>query len=184
MKRRSSYLQVTTAVILKPAIRNTNAPVMTAVHIPLVIRGGNFRGGKSDNRLVSLIDLPATLLSIADIDIPDYFDGYDLCDDDERDCVYIQISESQCGRAIRTKQYKYSVSAPTLALGMAVPKSPVYIEEYLYNLDDDPMELHNLIKDPTYSVVRKKLREMLLVEMKKAGEGKAKILPAVIVKSK
>ena len=30
----------------------------------------------------------------------------------------------------------------------------------------------------------KKLREMLLTEMKKAGEGKAKILPAVIAKSK
>ncbi len=157
----------------------------SSTHIPLVIRGGDFRGGKSDNRLVSLIDLPATLLSIADIDVPDYFDGCDLSDDDsERACVYIQISESQCGRAIRTKQYKYSVSAPTPALGMTVPKSPVYIEEYLYSLEDDPMELHNLIKDPSYGLVRKKLRELLLAEMKKAGEGKAKILPAMIVKSK
>lgn len=156
----------------------------SSTHIPLVIRGGDFRGGKSDNRLVSLIDLPATLLSIADIDIPDYFKGYDLCDDDERDCVYIQISESQCGRAIRTKEYKYSVSAPTPALGMTMAKSPVYVEEYLYNLTEDPMELHNLIKDPSYGIVRNKLRKMLLAEMKKAGEGKARILPAVLVKSK
>ena len=149
-----------------------------------MIRGGDFRGGRSDNRLVSLIDLPATLLSIAEIDIPDYFKGYDLCDDDERDCVYIQISESQCGRAIRTAEYKYAVSAPTYALGMTVAESPVYVEEYLYSLKDDPMELHNLIKDPSYSIVRKKMKKMLLEEMEKAGERKAKILPAMIVKSK
>ena len=156
----------------------------SSIHVPLVIRGGDFRGGKSDNRLVSLIDLPATLLSVADIDIPDYFRGYDLSDDEERECVYIQISESQCGRAIRTKEYKYSVAAPTYALGMTVPKSPVYMEEYLYSLNDDPMELHNLIKDPSYSIVRRKLRKMLLEEMEKAGEGKARIIPAVVVRSR
>ena len=157
----------------------------SSIHIPLVIRGGDFRGGWTDNRLVSLIDLPATLLSLADIDIPAYFRGFDLCDDDEeRDCVYVQISESQCGRAIRTKDYKYSVSAPTPALGMAVAESPVYMEDYLYSLKDDPMELHNLIKDPSYRIVRNKLRKLLLDEMKRAGEGKAVILPAALVKSK
>ena len=67
---------------------------------------------------------------------------------------------------------------------MTVAKSPVYIEEYLYSLKDDPMELHNLIKDPSYTIVRNKLRKMLLDEIEKAGEGRAKILPAVIVKSK
>ena len=156
----------------------------SSTHIPLVIRGGDFRGGESDNRLVSLIDLPATLLSIADIDIPEYFSGYDLRDSWERECVYIQISESQCGRAIRTKEYKYSVSAPTYALGMTVAQSPVYVEEYLYSLADDPMELHNLIRDPSYRIVRNKMKKMLLEEMKRAGEGKAVILPAPIVKSK
>lgn len=157
----------------------------SSTHVPLVIRGGDFRGGEADNRLVSLIDLPATLLSIADIDIPDYFKGYDLCDDDdERECVYIQISESQCGRAIRTKDYKYSVSAPSYAFGMSMSESPVYMEQYLYDLEADPMELHNLIKDPSYNIVRNRMRKMLLEQMKKAGEGKARIVPALLVKSK
>lgn len=156
----------------------------SSTHVPLVIRGGDFRGGRADNRLVSLIDLPATLLSVAGIDVPAYFRGCDLREDYERECVYIQISESQCGRAVRTKDYKYSVSAPTPALGMTVPKSSVYLEEYLYSLRDDPMELHNLIKDPSYSIVRNKLRKMLLEEMENAGEGKAVILPAVMAKRK
>lgn len=156
----------------------------SSIHVPLVIRGGKFRGGETDNRLVSLVDLPATLLAIADIDIPDYFQGADLTEDYRRENVYIQISESQCGRAIRTKDYKYSVSAPTYVSGMTLSKSPVYMEEYLYSLKDDPMELHNLIKDPSYSIVRKKLKKMLLEEMKRAGEGQARIIPAMIVKSK
>ena len=156
----------------------------SSTHVPLVIRGGDFRGGEADNRLVSLLDLPATLLSIAGIDIPDYFKGYDLRDDDERECVYIQISESQCGRAIRTKNYKYSVSAPSYAFGMSMAESPVYMEQYLYDLEADPMELHNLIKDPSYNIVRSRMRKMLLEQMKKAGEGKARIVPALLVKSK
>lgn len=156
----------------------------SSIHIPLVIRGGRFRGGVADNRLVSLVDLPATLLSLGGIDVPDYFRGYDLCEDDERDCVYIQISESQCGRAIRTKKFTYSVSAPTAVAGMTMAKSPVYAEEYLYDNDSDPMQLHNLIRDRTYAPIRRTLRNMLLEEAEEAGEGKAVILPAPIVKSK
>jgi len=156
----------------------------SSIHVPLVIRGGDFTGGRADNRLVSLVDLPATLLSLGGIDIPDYFMGRSLLDDEERDCVYIQISESQCGRAIRTKDYMYSVCAPTPLAGMTMPKSPVYAEEYLYDTAKDPMQLHNLIKDPTYASVRKKLRLMLLEQMENAGEGRAVILPAVAVKSK
>ncbi len=156
----------------------------SSIHVPLVIRGGNFRNGNADNRLVSLVDLPATLLSLADIDIPDYFDGFDLCGPYCRENVYIQISESQCGRAIRTDEYKYCVAAPTYVSGMTMPKSPVYMEEYLYSLRDDPMELHNLIKDPSYSIVRSKLKKKLLTEMERAGEGKAIILPAMIIKNK
>ncbi len=157
----------------------------SSIHIPLVMRGGDFKGGYIDNRMVSLIDLPATVLAAADIDIPDFFRGFDLADDDEeRDCVYIQISESQCGRAVRTKEYKYSVSAPTYAAGMTMSASPVYIEEYLYDLKNDPNELRNLIKSPQYKLVRKKMQKMLLNEMEKAGEKKALIMPAIVNKNK
>ena len=67
---------------------------------------------------------------------------------------------------------------------MTVAKSPVYVEEYLYSLKDDPMELHNLIKDPSYRIVRNRMKRLLLEEMERAGEGKAVILPAPIVRSK
>lgn len=154
----------------------------SATHTPLIIRGGPFQGGKKEERLVSLIDLPPTMLDLAGIPIPKSYMGHSLVrelagEEPERDCVFIQISESQCGRAIRTKQYKYSVRAlaPT---GYTIHRSPVYFEDYLYDLTKDPIEKNNLIKDRSYAFVRQKMKKLLLREMEHAGEKKPVILPA------
>ena len=159
----------------------------SSIHTPLIISGGFFKGGKKDKRLVSLIDLPPTLLQIAGIEIPPEFMGKSLIEeiesDTERDCVFLQISESQCGRSIRTKKHKYSVKAPFVS-GNLLPSSPIYFEDYLYDLEKDPIEKYNLIKDPEYSKIRKELREMLIREMVNAGEKKPKILPAYKVSKK
>ena len=154
----------------------------SATHTPLIIRGGPFQGGKKEERLVSLIDLPPTMLDLAGIPIPKSYMGHSLVrelagEEPERDCVFIQISESQCGRAIRTKQYKYSVRAlaPT---GYTIHRFPVYFEDYLYDLTKDPIEKNNLIKDRSYAFVRQKMKKLLLREMERAGEKKPVILPA------
>ncbi|MFR7597992.1 MAG: sulfatase-like hydrolase/transferase [Acutalibacteraceae bacterium] len=154
----------------------------SATHTPLIIRGGPFQGGKKEERLVSLIDLPPTMLDLAGIPLPKSYMGHSLVrelagEEPERDCVFIQISESQCGRAIRTKQYKYSVRAlaPT---GYTIHRSPVYFEDYLYDLTKDPIEKNNLIKDRSYAFVRQKMKKLLLREMERAGEKKPVILPA------
>ena len=55
--------------------------------------------------LVSLIDLPKTILEIAKIKDDD-MQGESLLSSNKRDNVFIQISESIVGRAIRTKRYK------------------------------------------------------------------------------
>ena len=154
----------------------------SATHTPLIIRGGPFQGGKKEERLVSLIDLPPTMLDLAGIPIPKSYMGHSLVrelagEEPERDCVFIQISESQCGRAIRTKQYKYSVRA-LAATGYTIHRSPVYFEDYLYDLTKDPIEKNNLIKDRSYAFVRQKMKKLLLREMERAGEKKPVILPA------
>lgn len=156
----------------------------SCTHTPLVIEGGAFNTGKADNRLVSLLDLPPTLLSIAEIPIPHTYVGKDLTKaigkpKVKRDCVFIQISESQCGRAIRTKKFKYSVKSPA-PTGYVHHSSPVYFEAYLYDLKKDPIERVNLIKSPEYSSIRKSMRAMLREEMEKAGEKKPIIFPSII----
>ena len=160
----------------------------SSIHTPLIIKGGGFEGGKRDNRLVSLIDLPPTMLSMAGIKTPPNFKGYDLTketDDPEtrRKCVFMQISESQCGRAVRTDRFMYSVKDlnPT---GYLHENSKVYIEDYLYDLKKDPIEKHNLVKDPKYAHVRRELKYLLLEEIRKAGEEAPVIFPALITHKK
>lgn len=157
----------------------------SSTHTPLIIKGGGFERGKRDDRLVSLIDMPPTMLSMAGIDIPDNYKGLDLTDNslERRKCVFMQISESQCGRAVRTDRFKYSVRdiKPSGYLHM---NSRVYFEDYLYDLKKDPNEKVNLIKNPKYAHVRQELKYLLIEEMQKAGEEIPVILPALKVRKK
>lgn len=154
----------------------------SAIHIPLVISGGSFKGGEKDSRLVSLLDLPATLLDVAEIPIPESYRGLSLKSDKKRDNVYIEISESQCGRAIRTERYTYSVSALTPVSGMTKKSAKIYFEAYLYDNEKDPYQKKNLVKNIQYKDVRESLRKELISEMEKAGEKDFRILPAIKTK--
>lgn len=158
----------------------------SATHTPLIIAGGPFSGGEKDERLVSLIDLPPTFLDLAGVKIPESYMGKSILkmreNDEERDCVFMQISESQCGRAIRTKKYKYAVRA--VGAGMTKYRAKYYFEDYLYDLQKDPIERCNLIQSPEYKDVRAELRQMLIREMVNAGEKTPKILPARMVRKK
>lgn len=158
----------------------------SATHTPLIIAGGPFQGGQRTDCLVSLIDLPPTLLDIAGIPIPQSFSGKSivpmLSGETERDCVFIQISESQCGRAVRTKKYKYSVRA--VGSGFTKYKAKIYFEDYLYDLEKDPCEKVNLIRNKAYKAVRESMQVLLKREMQKAGEAVPTILPAPFVRKK
>ncbi|MGN0542955.1 MAG: sulfatase-like hydrolase/transferase [Acutalibacteraceae bacterium] len=137
-----------------------------SIKVPLVITGGGFTGGGKVSDLVSLIDLPATVLDIAGAEIPEHFMGKSLTDKKGHDSVFIQISESQIGRAVRTDRWKYSVSAKNRDSAFA----DSYTEDCLYDLQNDPYEKNNLVSDPSLAQTRRELREILLEYMKKAGE--------------
>ena len=128
------------------------------------------------------MDLPATLLSFGEIEIPWYFRGYSLVENRKRDNVYIEISESQCARAIRTERYTYSVSALTPISGMTRKSAKIYFEDYLYDNEKDPCQKKNLVKNIKYKGIRESLRKQLAEELGKAGEKNFRILPAIINK--
>ena len=152
----------------------------SSIHTPLVIKGANIEKGVRDKRFVSLVDLPPTILSFAGIPIPDSYQGTAIQDNVENECAYIQISETQCGRAIRTKHFTYSVSSP---LPMS-KNSGVYFEDYLYDNRVDRAQKNNLIKSKEYENVRSYLKELLLEQIKKIEGKEPIILPALYVKKK
>ncbi|MBD3183962.1 sulfatase-like hydrolase/transferase [Candidatus Poribacteria bacterium] len=154
------------------------------IHVPMVICGPGFTGGKVVDDMVSLIDLPPTIMTAGGLDKPGTMKGnplQGLLDDtaqDWPDDVFLQISESQCGRAIRTKNWKYSVRAPHKK--GSDPNSELYIEDYLYDLDADPHERNNLVADPAYRDIRLEMEERLKKCMVKAGEEIPEIRPKEI----
>ena len=149
----------------------------SCAHTPLIIKGGCFTGGRREQSLGSLIDLPPTLLSLAGIPIPETYMGYDLTQPLHRERVFMQISEATNSRAIRTPRYTYSVRDPAPD-GAAHAASDVYAEDFLYDDLSDPIQKYNLIRDPAYAAVRAELQEALLAEMANAGEAAPRIVPA------
>ena len=142
-----------------------------SIKVPLVITGGAFTGGGRITDLVSLIDLPATVLDIAGAEIPEHFMGKSLTDKKGHESVFIQISESQIGRAVRTDRWKYSVSAKNADKAFA----DEYKDDFLYDLENDPYEKNNLIHSAEHSEIRLEMRRLLLEYMKKTGEPVLKI---------
>ncbi|MCF7838834.1 MAG: sulfatase-like hydrolase/transferase [Candidatus Marinimicrobia bacterium] len=153
-----------------------------SIRIPLILRGPGFQGGQTPRELVSLIDLPPTLLRAAGVSPPSEMRGRALQELLEGAGppwpaeVFVQISESQCGRAIRTARWKYSVRAPDKT--GHDPASDVYLDDFLYDLDADPHERHNLVCDPACADIRRELAERLKQRMQAAGEAIPEIRPA------
>ncbi len=154
----------------------------SCIRIPMVIHGPGFTGGKVIHELVSLIDIPPTILYAGGLEKPSSMRGrilQHLVDGSTsywENEVFLQISESHCGRAIRTQKWKYSVKAPGKT--GSDPDSEIYVEDYLYDLDADPYERNNIVAEPSYNDIRIELSSRLKERMKQAGEKIPEILPA------
>lgn len=153
------------------------------LHVPLIISGPGFKGGKRIKELVSIASLPKTFLAMADIKAEDEIIGENLKDVVDgkfkyrSNEIFAQISESRVGRCIRTADYLYSVYAPDKN-GYDFAESDIYEEDFLYDLKKDPYELNNLVKDPDYEEVREELANKLRHYIVKAGEELPEIIKA------
>ncbi|WP_163536173.1 sulfatase-like hydrolase/transferase [Gracilibacillus sp. YIM 98692] len=160
----------------------------SSIRIPAAITGPGFKQGGRKKELVSLIDFPPTLLDAAGLEVPDDMPGNSVLSlmksepADWPDEVFIQISESQVGRALRTKKWKYSVSDPTKDR-IYDSKSDHYIEEFLYDLESDPYELTNLIGFKSHQEVANQLRERLIRKISEVEKETPTITPAELKES-
>ena len=178
----------------------------SSIRIPTALYGGPFTGGGRVRELVSLPDLPPTLLAAAGIPVPAHMQGQSVLPLIARRRVtwprevFVQISEDHTGRAIRTERWKYAVVAADQNAAQEVAGyrygqsgsgrgrlqaagADRYVEAYLYDLHADPYELVNLAGLENYRAVADDLRRRLIRRMVHAGEkapriDKAPVRPA------
>lgn len=147
----------------------------SSVRVPTAFSGPGFEMGGRRQEVMSLVDLVPTLLDASGIEPPEIMPGRSLMPrlrgigGDWDNAALIQISESQVGRAIRTKRWKYCVVAHDKDGGID-SGSDTYTEDYLYDLQSDPYELQNLIEYQSHGPVCDHLKAKLITEMNKAGE--------------
>jgi arylsulfatase A-like enzyme len=160
----------------------------SSIRVPAAVQGPGFNSGGQIRELISLIDIPPTLLDAAGLPVPKEMQGRSIMslvkrqNTDWQEEVFIQISETQVGRAIRTQRWKYSVVAPNKH-GWNDACSDHYVEEFLYDLQADPYELTNLIGLESHQRVSAVLRERLIRRMAEAGEEAPVIQPTPTKKS-
>ena len=152
-----------------------------SVRVPTAFCGAEFDGGGRRTEVTSLVDLVPTLLDACGIEPPSHMPGRSLMpilrgeSADWKQEAFIQISESQVGRAIRTARWKYGIVAED-ADGETESRADQYTENYLYDLHSDPYELQNLIGFASHNPVKAHLKEKILRAMERAGESRTKIV--------
>ena len=135
-----------------------------SIHIPMIMAGPGFNRSLSVKQLVSQIDVAPTLLDACGITPPSSFQGRSALpllgphSDKWQNEVFVQISESMTGRALRTPEWAYVVAQPD---GKSRASSPEYEEYQLYNLFADPHELVNLAGRRETREISSVLRERL-----------------------
>ncbi|MFP4377129.1 MAG: sulfatase-like hydrolase/transferase [Spirochaetales bacterium] len=162
----------------------------SSIRVPCFASGPGFHGGGRVEELFSLVDIPPTLADAAGLAVPSRMQGRSILpllsssrttgdsratESDWPDHVFVQISEAETGRVIRTHRWKYAVTEidseePDRRTSNA--SADAYTEVYLYDLLHDPYELENLVHLKSHSGVRERMRS-LLVERIKQIEGKS-----------
>ena len=102
----------------RPMLRGKQWNYDSGTRVPLIIAWpkavkapGRYRSGSVSDQLVSLIDVTATSLKAAGVDIPESMHGRSIFDDEPRDAVFSASDrDGECilrSRSIRTDRYRY-----------------------------------------------------------------------------
>lgn len=155
----------------------------SSIHVPWVVAGPGFKGALTVRELTGQVDVAPTLLEACGVAPPAFFQGRSAMPlvrrrvDGWRNEVFIEISESMTGRALRTPEWTYVVAEPD---GKSHAAASSYMEYQLYDLAADPHQLVNLAGRSETRQASSELRERLRARMVEAGESAAEIVPAAL----
>ena len=128
-----------------------------AANIPMILVGaaGDERVGhhRTDDRLVGLQDVMPTLLDLAGIEAPNTVEGLSMVGDERREWLYGECDEGAlAARMVRDNRFKLIYYATG--------------NRYqLFDLQEDPCELHDLTASPDHAEIQQRLTACLRDEL-------------------
>ena len=132
------------------------------VHVPLVFSHRSLPASEVD-AVVRTIDVMPTVLDLLDLDVPAEIDGQSLADAirergsvDDREVFMLAYPEFSDARAIRSGRWKFIREGDS---------------RELYDIDQDPTELSNLVGDPDYEATVETLERQLEECERRGDEG-------------
>lgn len=170
------------------------SPHDSSIHVPLMIQGPGFNNSRKIEELVSMVDVMPSILDALGLPIPSTVQGRSFIPlihdakarESWRNEVFVQISESETARALRTPEWTCVALAPD-ANPIRDSYSMHYQDYQLYNNRADPAQLVNMagridppslvhyVGDRSMREVTAQLRERLVERMVEAGEKRPKI---------
>jgi arylsulfatase A-like enzyme len=128
-----------------------------SANVPMILMGvvGDLRVGhhRTDQRLVGLQDVMPTLLDLAGIPIPSTVEGLSVVGEQRRGSLYSEFGEGKnATRMIHNGRFKLIY----YAAGNRVQ---------LFDLQEDPEEVHDLAGSPSHIGIREELIQLLLKEL-------------------
>jgi arylsulfatase A-like enzyme len=132
-----------------------------SLRVPLIVYDPRKKGGMRDQSFALNIDVPATILDLAGISIPESWQGLSLNSKQlskRKELLFEHLWQTGIippSEAIRTERWKY----------LRYINDPSH--EELYELSVDPLEKNNLANDPGHRAILNQLRQKL---EKKVGD--------------
>ncbi|MBD3193710.1 MAG: sulfatase-like hydrolase/transferase [Candidatus Lokiarchaeota archaeon] len=150
------------------------------IKIPLAIRYPEItKSNQKSDKFVSNIDIAPTILDIAGCSFSNKIDGRSLLPllkgktIDWREDIMVEMhghKHLHLGRALISDKYKFIYNERDL--------------DELYDLEEDPYELNNLINDPQYSKIIDDLEKRLKIWREKTNDNMTKRMIRKVIKSK
>jgi len=149
-----------------------------SIRIPLLVMCPNrFRRGSQISQMVANIDIAPTILELAGVEPPDYFDG--------KSFVPLLMGKQAPWRNELLYEYYWERNYPHTPTTHAIQTDRYKFIRYhgiwdldeLYDMQSDPDETRNLINSPAHQDVAKNLRERLFELLRETRGSSLPLLP-------